>query len=60
MLGWAVPPDVAQHEQVQAFYLVSGPGCSAQKLQAGCYAGLALKTANLNALSQFGPAIVGR
>ena len=56
----AHPFDVPQHEKVKAFHLVTRPGRFAQKLQAGGHAGLALKTANRDALAQLIPAVMRR
>lgn len=60
MYGWAASFDFAQHEKVKAFDLVTRPGCPAQKLQAGRYAGLALKAANGDALAQLVPPVMRR
>ena len=51
--------NVSQHEQIQAFNLVTRPRGTAQKLQARAHAGLALKAANRNALTQLVPAEMG-
>ena len=50
--------DLAQHEEVKAFDLVTCPGRFTQKLQAGRYAGLALKAAYRNTLTQRIPAVM--
>ena len=59
MHGWAIAFDIAQHEKIKAFHLVTRPGRSAQKLQAGRHTGLALKAANRDTFSQAFPAVVG-
>ena len=55
---WTAAFYFAQHEKIKAFNLLARPGCSAQKLQAGCHAGLAGKAADVDALTQLFPAVV--
>ena len=50
--------NLTQHEQVKAFDLVTRPRRFAQKLQAGRHAGLALKAANRDALTQLIPTVM--
>ena len=58
MNRWAAAFDFSQHEKIKAFHLLARPGCFAQKLQTGCHAGLAGKTADVDTLPQFFPAVV--
>ena len=50
--------DVAQHKKVKPLNLVARPRRFAQKFQAGSHAGLALKAADGDALTQLIPAVI--
>ena len=50
--------NLAQHEQVEALYLLTCPWRFAQKLQAGIDAGVQSKTAYGDKYCQLGPAVV--
>ena len=50
---------LAQHEQIQALHLLTRPRRFAQKFEAGCDAGVEHEAADMDALPQVVPAVVG-